>query len=535
MKTSHKAIFTICIGKNYQQIAELTHPAIRKYADGLGVDFIVITDSVCSTPHWQKLIEIQNLLKKYERVLYIDTDTIIREDCPDLFDIVPDKSLGLFNEAPFTFRSSELMIDTCKEYGVKLPDWDGRYFNTGVMIIPRRYRHLFEKPEKENCSFYEQTYLNMIFAKEKPEIFELPYQYNRMTCMDAITGEERFASYIIHYAGYPSLDFVLGLIPKDIEKWEADKGNYRYKHHIFVSVSGGLGDQICAEPAIRFMQKHLYPYDEIIVASHWPRVFSHLNGNIKVVKQGEFADAIDTPYYLMQSHPDVKSLQWAVVSNLLCHTVDFCAISMLKRTLPLHDKNIKLAVSLDDFAKLIDLTGVTRLDDLVLVHAGRHWRTKTFPAEWWQGIVDGITENGMKVCLIGKNDETTRGTADVVCPEGGIDLRDLLGLGELFALISSAKILVSNDSAPVHIAGAFDNHIILIPSCKHPDHILPYRNGSPYYKACALYKKLTLDDVSSHPNNAYQVSGDFDVKDWNEYLPEIDSVVETIKLLKDRK
>ena len=89
---------------------------------------------------------------------------------------------------------------------------------------------------------------------------------------------------------------------------------------------------------------------------------------------------------------------------------------------------------------------------------------------------------------------------DMDC-EGVIDLRNLLNLRELITLISQAKLLISNDSAPVHIAEAFDNWIFLIPSCKHPDHILPYREGGQYHKAKVFYKRLTCDDINSTPTN----------------------------------
>jgi len=519
------AIFTICVGKDYQKMSEATHLNIRAYADRIGADFIVISESKCSSPHWEKLLAITELLKKYDRLIYFDTDLIIRKDCPNLFDEVPKDKIGLFNEAPFTYRSRELMIDACKVYDIKLPNWDGRYFNTGVMVLSRQHRWMFQKPEIEYCSFYEQTYLNVKFAKEIPEIFDLPYKFNRMTCMDRYTGEERFSSYIIHYAGYPNLSFVLDLIPKDIKKWEEAKGIYEYQKHILVKVSAGLGDQIDAEPTVRFAAKHLYPNDDINVLTHWPEIFRHIDG-IKVWKHGEFNSNSDVPYYIMETHQSPLTMTWAVVSNLLCHTVDFSSISALHRTLPLEDKQIKLEVVQKDIDSLGSLVQGVSLAELVLVHPGRHWTTKTFPPKWWEDLIVGLVKQGLKVCLIGKNEEKTRGTLDINYPAGVLDLRDLLSLGELFALISKAKVLVTNDSAPVHIAGAFDNYIVLVPSCKHPDHILPWRNGQQHYKATALYKKLFINDVSSHPTQVYETRVDFVVKDWTDYLPDVDIVVE---------
>lgn len=531
------AVLTISIGKEYQEIAKYTHPVIKKYAEKLGAEFVCIDVQKISqtTPHWEKF-QIYDLLNKYERILYVDTDIIIREDCPNLFDEVSFSRLGMFNEAQFTDRSRELMIDICKAYDTTLSSWNGHYYNTGVIVISRCHKELFKKPDKEIFSFYEQSYLNMIISKMDVPIHNLHHKFNRMTCMDRFIGEERFASYIIHYAGYPSLQFVLNLIPKDVEKWERDKGSYNYKKHIYVSVVGGLGDQVEAEPAVRFMRS-IYPNDVMTVATHWPKLFSHLEKDgVVVCKQGEANLAEDTPYFITTTLPEPSSLQWSIVSHLLCHTVDYASIALMKRTLPVLDKQIKFEVSLKDISTLLDITGITDLSKFVVVHPGKHWNSKTFPVGYWQAIIDGLVTGGEKVCIIGKDepgDPPTyeagkRGTVDVKCPESVYDFRNLLDIGGLMALLSIAKVLISNDSAPIHLAGAFDNWIILIPSCKHPDHILPWRNGSQYYKARALYKRLIIDDIESRPTQVYPTSAEVDVVDWDKYLPEVEDVIKSI-------
>ena len=531
-----KLVLTIAIGKDYKKIAELTHFTIKKYAKKIEADFLCINSQKISqtTPHWEKF-QIYNLLNQYDRILYIDTDIIIRDDCPDLFDIVPENKLGMFNEAPWTDRSKELLIDTCKQYNTTLPDWNGKYYNTGVMVISKQHKYLFKKPDKEIFNFYEQSYLNMVIAMEKPLISELSYKFNRMTCMDKFTGEERFESYIIHYAGYPNINWIIDLIPKDIKKWENAKGNYKYIRHIYVNVSGGLGDQINAEPAIRFMQREVYPEADIIVATHFPRIFEHLKDKITIVEQGKADLKDDTPYYLISSLPGPETPTWMIISNLLSHTVDYCSIALLRRTLPMKDKQVQLKVNLDDIANLIDITGIKNLNDLVVIHPGKHWQSKTFPVQWWQEVINGLSEKE-KVCLIGKDEAGdppdykagARGTVDVKCPENATDLRNLLDLGSLMALLQSAKMSIGNDSAPIHIAGAFDNHIVLVPSCKHPDHVLPIRHGRVDYKTKALYKRLALDDINSQPTCIEGSFGEFIPNKWSEYLLEPKEIIQEV-------
>ena len=81
------------------------------------------------------------------------------------------------------------------------------------------------------------------------------------------------------------------------------------------------------------------------------------------------------------------------------------------------------------------------------------------------------------------------------------------------------------------MAGAFTNYIILIPTCKHPDLIMPFRNGGyKYWRAAALYKKVLEDD---------DYRAVTDLKGWTmkemppghnlmEYLPDTDDVVDKV-------
>ena len=168
------------------------------------------------------------------------------------------------------------MTEICKEYSVLLPNWNGAYYNTGVMVISRQQKEIFKQPKKEIFNFYEQSYLNMRIAQENISIYDLNYKFNRMSCMDRITGEERYDSYVLHYAGFPSLDFVKSLIRHDIQKWENDKPNYKYKKHILIHVGGGLGDQIDVEPAIRYLAENVYPDDDINIKTHYPQLYEHI-------------------------------------------------------------------------------------------------------------------------------------------------------------------------------------------------------------------------------------------------------------------
>ena len=539
-----KAIVTICIGEEFEEIAKFTHPTLKNYANKIGADFYKI--NTCeTTPHWAKF-QLYELLNKYDRIIYLDTDLIVRDDCPDLFDIVPYNQIGSFNEARFASREYTF-FETAKAYGIDPSKiWDGKYYNSGVLVISKCHKKLFKRPELEFCNFYEQSYLNLKlstqeFKRDKKVdtslMFDLSYKFNRMTCLD-FCGIVRYDSYIIHYAGYHYFTKpgeIIDIIKNDLKIWEEDKPNYVYRRKIVVVVSGGMGDQVDAEPTLRYLNEIYKDSTEIVITCHWPRLFEHLNH--KIIEHSENIQTV--PFYKMHTFNDPTTVTYSVISNLLCHTVDYCSICALQRVLPLENKIIKLEKTHNDDEELLKTLDGFDLSKAVLVHPGRHWDSKSFPKEWWQKVVDGISKK-IPVCLIGTDEHENRGAYQLDLPENSINLIDRTTIGTLISAVSIAPILVSNDSAPVHIAGAFDNWIVLIPTCKHPDHILPFRKNhegkiTNYHKAISLYKKLTLDDCDQRPTPWIDGGATAEIKkdSWESYIPEPSEVINNVfKIIK---
>lgn len=215
-------VLTIAIGEYYQKMGEITHPLMRRYAERIGADFSVITEQEISqtTAHWEKF-QIAEFLDRYDRILFLDTDIIVRGDCPNLFEFVPEHALGAFDETAYYTDAHERMEKMASAYGIDIAEWNGQYVNTGVMVISKIHAPLFAKPAQELEDFYEQTYLNLVFASCKTPMFPLDFRFNRMHPMNAHTGEPRLSSYIVHYAGYTAEDpnEVFDYIRTDIERW----------------------------------------------------------------------------------------------------------------------------------------------------------------------------------------------------------------------------------------------------------------------------------------------------------------------------
>lgn len=520
-----RVIVTSVIGKKYQDLWDLTGPTVEHYADRIGADILVLENNPHNaTAHWVKFA-LHNILKDmYRRAIWVDADLIIRDDAPDLFEMVPDNQLGAFNEGRYTQRAIAI-YEAMFKYKVELPKWDRTsYFNTGVLVVSQEQRHLFNDPEgiqQQRYNFGEQTYLNLRILQREVAVCELPPSMNRMSCMDQITGISRLASHIVHYAGYPG-EGLLDTIVDDRSRWEADGPVYSYDPVLFLDIGGGLGDQVCAEPVIRYIREVLYPTADIYAIASYPELFTHIPGITVANKMPlkEF-DAV----YSMDLHPSSKTAHSQYNIYAFSHPVDYISLSALKRVLPAAAKSIKLDCTP---GKHEVFQFYTDLEELVIVHPGKGWESKTFPLEWWQGVVDGIAASGHRVGVIGRTINDEHGYMPITVPPGGVDFRDKLSTIGLAALLKYAPVLISNDSAPIHIAGAFNNWIILIPTCKHPEHLLPYRHGSIWYKAKALYRNLACDDYKVTPSQIEVHSPVRLVKSIDYYLPSVCEVVSAV-------
>lgn len=257
-----------------------------------------------------------------------------------------------------------------------------------------------------------------------------------------------------------------------IPSWNVEQAFLKGTQKRFlIKTWGGLGDQACAEPAIRFALK-AFPQCEISLASEAPELFSHLK--FKEVFDLRKEVPLFENYMVFETIVPPTHLMWEFMSHMLSHCVDFPSLCMFRCQLPNSEKEIKLPeyeTTSEDVKRTLALG-----EKAVVVHAGRHWQSKTFPVHWWESIVAEFKKSGFEVVLIGKNVDENVGYVPL-SGDGCIDLRDKLPLSEMIALLKGCKFIFSNDSSPIHIAAAGDAFIGFVASCKHPDFITHWRKG----------------------------------------------------------
>jgi len=201
------AVVTLAIGNEYNRIGNTTFPLMRDYAKKILADYIVL-----DTPrlklgfyNYEKL-QIFDLFEKYERIIFLDSDLLVTPRCPNLFSVTPERALGAFKVSNYTnFHDKAIRViqDELGDIG-----WDRDYFNSGVMVVSRQHREVFNKNngllkwisrDTTGQLFSDQTYINYLVKKFGIEVYDLGYKFNHTTAPK--NSDRRFRSYIIHYPG----------------------------------------------------------------------------------------------------------------------------------------------------------------------------------------------------------------------------------------------------------------------------------------------------------------------------------------------
>lgn len=433
------ALVSLATDRDQETAGMISRDSFNAYANRYGMDTL-IPRSLDENLHATKVNLIIQALTRFDRVIYIEPHCIIRFDCPNLLDLVPIESIAMFEEG-----------DSRPEAKAKVNA--SKLYHSGVIVASREHIPFFER-----ILSGENKPLDV-----EPKILPLHFKFNCMRHTVPISGEPIEDAFIVNTEGD------LSLLKELKEKFEAfeSSGIPPLRKKILIDAPGALGDCVAMEPVVRYIAEELHPEAMIKVRSDFPDVFRHLMLSRKD-KFHVVPESIQGDWFKDYCHVDlVRKLGYA--SFNMMHPIDYGALAAFGGHLPNHGRGIKLMTS----ASYDSVRGY------VLIHAGASWKSKTFPTSFWQEVIDLLLEHEFKVALIGKDyEDGSRGTVKGLDASRCLDLRNSLSLQQLMAVIRDASILVSNDSSPVHISGAFDKPTIMITSAKHPDFIWPHREAS---------------------------------------------------------
>lgn len=143
------------------------------------------------------------------------------------------------------------------------------------------------------------------------------------------------------------------------------------------------------------------------------------------------------------------------------------------------DDRLRFACRAEDRASLqakLAAAGVSPDEPVLVVHPGATAASRRYPADRFGLAADSVAQHsGCRVLYTGGPDEAALiEAAQAAMRQPSISLAGRLTLGELAALLQRARLLVSNNSGPVHIAAALGTPVVDLYALTNPQHT-PWR------------------------------------------------------------
>lgn len=201
------AVITLSFGEN-REFFKINQLTFKRYADKVGAEFKIYNDFIMppefsnievgmrnnsTDAYLKKIIIINEALKHYDRILYLDDSCYISKDCPDLFSFVPYNFMAMHNEGILNFclevfiASNNIIVENnLKPTSIK------NYFNAGVIVTSKNNQYIFSSKFVANekfkklfkCYFGDQTYLNYIVNAEHIPYMTLSHLFNKTYIFD---------------------------------------------------------------------------------------------------------------------------------------------------------------------------------------------------------------------------------------------------------------------------------------------------------------------------------------------------------------
>jgi hypothetical protein len=226
-----RAIVTMAIGPVGEQMLAVSEPLMRLYAERTKAAFLVIRDPYPDLHLWFAKFHLNDVLKEYRRVLFLDADVLVACDAPDIFrdsNFTPCHVGGFREVNMHTIELQALQWETMR---FACPDMDcdygwfrANYLNVGMLYLSYLHRPIFDISmqelaaiwqrqqlwEKEHLAFssdagahgvpYEQSIINWRMGAMGFPTRDLAFDYNILLTI-CTRSHNRFASAFIHYGG----------------------------------------------------------------------------------------------------------------------------------------------------------------------------------------------------------------------------------------------------------------------------------------------------------------------------------------------
>jgi len=218
---------------NFDNIFKYTLPFFKKYSKKIGADLIVLDKkyiNVNNNSYYNlngvvisnegKAIypnnRFENLqagkyLDIYDRIFLLDCDIIIKPDCPNYFTTDPTHIYvtreDLFNKV--SLHESIEKVKSIQEQLGEIPGWEQSYFNSGVMMLSKIHKKIFEYDFNKLNSITGKTriqnFFNWSVRYHKFSIVDMGPKFNFFSRYESLGNVDKKDANILHYIGHKGL------------------------------------------------------------------------------------------------------------------------------------------------------------------------------------------------------------------------------------------------------------------------------------------------------------------------------------------
>jgi lipopolysaccharide biosynthesis glycosyltransferase len=233
VRHSDLAVVTWVAGDAGYKWFSVTGPAMKHYADRVGADLIVL-EGFGSQPYYlANKFRVRQVFDEYgyQSVLYVDGDILLKHDCENFFEVVPDGHLGILDEslfydywmlAHYRHEAAELLesqgLDP-RHYKIPTPK------NAGFYLMPHEHSRAlqaFTKPFPlcyRNGATVEQTWFCLMIEHHSVPIYHLRFpQQHWLWYLDQ---RERMTdkSSVLHFCGMTDAEKRFHRLAANASKW----------------------------------------------------------------------------------------------------------------------------------------------------------------------------------------------------------------------------------------------------------------------------------------------------------------------------
>jgi hypothetical protein len=184
-RKSDRAVVTWVAGDAAYKWFSVTGPFMKRYAEKVGADFIVIEGFAGQPFALGNKFRIRQVVEQYgyETVLFVDADALIQDHCEDFFALVPAGHVAILDETPYY---DEWMLAYYRREAAALLEsqgYDVDYMtipspkNSGLFLLPAACKDVLTPPMKpfpvswRNGATVEQTWLSLMLREYKTPLF----------------------------------------------------------------------------------------------------------------------------------------------------------------------------------------------------------------------------------------------------------------------------------------------------------------------------------------------------------------------------